>query len=106
MLRFFKMKSHPAGMLAALSFTVLALGDSNLLLDRQTTTAKDCNKCGQLLDARLAELGGRRFYALGEADERTELQEVEPWIAGLWDALAELQAAAPPEPEPAPAPES
>ena len=105
-LRFFKMKSHPVDMLATVCFTVrlllaggpkwsmqpfsnsrhglarcvlpqvLALGDSNLLLDRQTTTAKDCNKCGQLLDARMGDLGGTRFYPRGEADERTSLQEV------------------------------
>lgn len=28
-------------------FAVLGLGDSNLLMDRQTTTAKDCNQCAQ-----------------------------------------------------------
>ena len=67
---------------------VLGLGDSNLLLDRQTTTAKDCNQVGQTLDARLAELGAERFCARGEADERTGLTEVEPWIASLWAALA------------------
>jgi hypothetical protein len=61
--RFFKRKSHAADLLSGkLRFTVLAVGDSNLLLDRQTTGAKDCNKCGQLLDARLEELGGERFY--------------------------------------------
>ena len=114
-LRFFKMKSQPVDLLASVAFSVLALGDSNLLLDRQTTTAKDCNKAGQLLDARMGELGGRRFYALGEGDERTALQEVEPWIEGLWVALegaraggdeggaaaAGAAAALAPEPEPA-----
>jgi len=66
---------------------VLGVGDSNLLLDRQTTTAKDCNQVAQDLDARLEALGGRRFYELGLADERTGLKEVEPWIEGLWAAL-------------------
>ena len=87
-LRFFKRKTHPEGMLAGkLAFTVLALGDSNLLLDRQTTTAADCTKCGQDLDSRLGQLGAPRFYARGEADERTGMQEMEPWIGGLWPAL-------------------
>ena len=50
-------KSHAEDMLAGkLSFTVLAIGDSNLLLDRQTTSARDCNKVGQALDVRLAEV--------------------------------------------------
>jgi sulfite reductase alpha subunit-like flavoprotein len=89
-LRFFKQKSQPADLLASVAFAVLALGNSDLLMDRQTTGAKDCNACGQLLDARMGELGGRRFYGRGEADERAELQEVEPWIAGLWEALASL----------------
>ena len=81
-------KTHPADLLNKWSFAVLAVGDSNLLLDRQTTTAKDCNKSGQVLDARLEELGASRFYRRGEADERTGMQEVEPWIEGLWSALA------------------
>ncbi len=46
--RFFKKKSNSAEMLKGMSYAVLALGDSNLLLDRQTTTAKvnvkDCLK--------------------------------------------------------------
>lgn len=67
---------------------MLGVGDSNLLLDRQTTTAKDCNQVAQELDSRLAALGGKRFYELGLADERTGLQEVEPWIDGLWASLA------------------
>ena len=87
--RFFKRKTHAPDLLAGkLSFTVLGLGDSNLLLERQTTTAKDCNKCAQDLNKRLEELGGSRFYSYGEADERTGLTEVEPWINGLWTALA------------------
>lgn len=63
------------------------MGDSNLLLDRQTTGAKDCNQVAQEMDARLEALGGMRFLELGMADERTGLEEVEPWIDGLWEAL-------------------
>ena len=90
--RFMKRNSHPTDLLsssraAPLAFTVLALGDSNLLMDRQTTTAKDCNQQGQMLDKRLGELGGHRFYPFCEADERSELAEVEPWLEGLWAAL-------------------
>ena len=87
-LRFFKRKNHPADMLAGkLSFAVLAVGDSNLLLDRQTTKAKDCNQAGQALDSRLPELGASRFYGRGEADERTGMEELEEWIEGLWPAI-------------------
>lgn len=87
--RFFKRKTHPSDLLqGTFSFTVLGLGDSNLLLDRQTTTAKDCNQVAQELDSRLAALDGKRWYKLGLADERTGLEEVEPWITGLWASLA------------------
>ena len=87
-LRFFKRKTHPETMLAdKLKFAVLGLGDSNLLLDRQTTGAKDCNACGQLLDTRLEALGATRIYELGLTDERTGMEEVEPWIVGLWETL-------------------
>jgi len=79
-----------AGSLARLNFTVLGLGDSNLLLDRQTTSAKDCNHAAQRLDARLAELGATRFYARGEADDRTGNQEISPWVSGLSEALGKL----------------
>lgn len=86
--RFFKRKTHPQDLLQdKFYFTVLGVGDSNLLLDRQTTTAKDCNQVAQELDSRLKVLGGRRHYALGMADERSDLQEVEPWIDGLWESL-------------------
>ena len=86
--RYFKRKTHPESFLTdKFSFTVLGLGDSNLLLDRQTTTAKDCNRCAQELDARLEALGAKRFFPLGIADERTGLPEVEPWINEFWSSL-------------------
>ena len=62
-------------------------GDSNLLLDRQTTTAKDCNQVAQKLDKAILKLGGTRFYAYGEADDRTGNEEVAPWISGLGAAV-------------------
>ena len=92
----------PQMCMCTLGLGVLGLGDSNLLLDRQTTTAKDCNQCAQSLDARLEALGATRHVPLGMADERTGLAEVcssctracpracvcayvqvEPWIEGL-----------------------
>mmetsp|Transcript_38233 Transcript_38233/g.77882 ORF Transcript_38233/g.77882 Transcript_38233/m.77882 type:complete len:174 (+) Transcript_38233:1867-2388(+) len=83
-IRFFKRKTHPDTLLAdGPQFAVLGLGDSNLLLDRQHTAAKDCNQVAQVLDARLEALGGTRFCDRGEADERSELTEVEPWIDAL-----------------------
>jgi NADPH-ferrihemoprotein reductase len=86
--RFFKRKTHPENLLESkFSFTVLGLGDSNLLLDRQTTTAKDCNQVAQELDARLEALSGKRHHSLGLADERADLVEVEPWIDALWASL-------------------
>ena len=86
--RFFKRKTHPETLLDGnFRFAVLGLGDSNLLLDRQTTSAKDCNQVAQELDARLQALGGQRQYTLGIADERSGLEEVEPWIQGFWSSL-------------------
>ena len=70
-LRYFKRKTHPSSMLTdKLTFSVLGLGDSNLLLDRQTTTAKDCNACGQLLDRRLEEVRGSEERSTGGAQRR------------------------------------
>lgn len=87
--RFFKRKTHPENLLEGkFEYSVLGLGDSNLLLDRQTTTAKDCNQVAIELDGRLEKLGGKRFYELGLADEREGLPEVKPWITGLWANLS------------------
>jgi sulfite reductase alpha subunit-like flavoprotein len=86
--RFFKRKDHPVDLLnGKIQFAVLGLGDSNLLLDRQHTAAKDCNQVAQQLDLKLEALGATRYYSRGEADERTELTEVEPWIDGLVEML-------------------
>lgn len=83
-IRFFQRKTHPDTLLQQkIQFAILGLGDSNLLLDRQHTTAKDCNQVAQVLDARLEKLGGYRFCERGECDERTGLLEVDPWIEML-----------------------
>ena len=84
--RYFQRQTHPTD-LVQFRYAVLGLGDSNLLLDRQTTTAKDCNQVAQALDARLAALGGTRHHALGLADERTGLTEVEPWMTSFWASI-------------------
>ena len=90
-LRFFKRKTHPSDLLAGckFQFAVLGVGDSNLLLDRQTTSAIDCNQVAQDLDARLEALGGIKLVELGITDERTGMEEVEPWIDGLWNRIQE-----------------
>ena len=85
-IRFFKRKTHPNTLLKC-SFAVLGLGDSNLLLDRQHTSAKDCNQVAAMLDSRLEALGATRFHSRGECDERTGLTEVEPWIEQLYKKL-------------------
>lgn len=71
-----------------MSFAVLGLGDTNLLLDRQTTTAKDCNQAAQTLDSALAALGGNRIVARGEANDAIGLDEdVVPWSKEMFPAL-------------------
>ena len=52
---------HPADLARSLHYAVFGLGDSNLLLDRQTTSAKDCNAVAQRLDKRLIGLGATRW---------------------------------------------
>jgi NADPH-ferrihemoprotein reductase len=79
--------SHPGDMLSKLNFAVVGLGDSNLLQDRQTTTAKDCNHCGQIINKRLKDLGGTMMHELCMADERNELAEVDPWMTSFFKSL-------------------
>ena len=88
-IRYFQRKTHPETLLTnkVQLFAVLGLGDSNLLLDRQHTSAKDCNQVAQKLDVRLEKLGGIRFCNRGECDERTGMLEVEPWIDMLVDKI-------------------
>ena len=80
-LRYFKKrKTHPTD-LVHFRFAVLGLGDSNLLLDRQTTSAKDCNQKSGTRD--WPPEGGTRHGA----DGRTGLGEVEPWSQSFWASL-------------------
>ena len=82
--RYFNRKTHATDMLLGrLHFAVLGLGDSNLLLDRQTTTAKDCNQVARRLDTRLAALGAERMHTLGQTDDRTGNTELAPWLESL-----------------------
>lgn len=97
--RFFKRKTHPPDLIKdKFQFCVFGSGDSSLLLDRQTTAAKDCNACAKVLDARLEAVGGTRFYGLGMSDERTGMQEVEPWSQGLVEKLQNQTTTGPPPP--------
>ncbi len=62
-------------------YAVMGLGDTNLLLDRQTTTAKDCNQAAQTLDNALAALGAHRLCEKGLANDAIGLEEgVLPWL--------------------------
>ena len=91
-IRFFRRKTHPETLLKdKIQFAIMGLGDSNLLLDRQHTSAKDCNQVAQALDSRLEALGAIRFCQRGEADERTGLTEVEPWIDMLVEKIKGCQ---------------
>ena len=75
--RFFNRKrkegTNQAMLAGKMSYAVLGLGDTNLLLDRQTTTAKDCNQAAQTLDSALAALGGARIVPRGEANDAVGL---------------------------------
>jgi sulfite reductase alpha subunit-like flavoprotein len=59
----------------------------NALVFPSLFSVQDCNKVGQSLDTRMAELGGKRVCDLGLADERTGLTEVDPWLEQLSGVL-------------------
>nr|XP_034324950.1 methionine synthase reductase [Crassostrea gigas] len=81
-LKFFrrlKKKTHSSDYLSHLNYALLGLGDSNY--------TNFCN-AGKTLDKRLEELGAKRFYLSGWADDAVGLEQVvEPWIEGLFPAL-------------------
>ncbi|KAJ2401444.1 hypothetical protein GGI23_001394 [Coemansia sp. RSA 2559] len=63
-----------------LRYAILGLGDTNY--------SNFCNTA-QRLDKQLGEIGATPFYKTGLADDATGLEEVvEPWIEGLWPAIA------------------
>ncbi|KAJ2807777.1 hypothetical protein H4R20_001137, partial [Coemansia guatemalensis] len=67
---------------AHLRFAILGLGDTNY--------SNFCNTA-QRLDKQLLGAGATAFYPKGLADDGTDLEEVvEPWIEGLWPALARV----------------
>lgn len=81
--RFFRKlnkKSQPKDLLDTMKFTVLGLGDTNY--------DYFC-RAGKRFDEVFARLGGDRFHPLGCADDAVGLEQVvEPWLDGLWRALA------------------
>ena len=97
-LRFYnrKRKAGEKGLFAGkLRYAVLGLGDTNLLLDRQSTTAKDCNQSAQTLDSALKFLGAEQICTRGEANDAVGLEEAfEPWCDALWAPLADAVKAA------------
>ncbi|XP_054160971.1 methionine synthase reductase-like [Oppia nitens] len=77
--RRYRRRTHPRGLLGHLSYTVLALGDTNY--ERFANFGKD-------LDKRLHQLSAKRFYDTGFGDDAVGLElGVEPWIDNLFGAL-------------------
>ncbi|XP_064103579.1 methionine synthase reductase-like [Macrobrachium nipponense] len=74
-------KDKSCSAFAHLSYTVLGLGDTNY--------TNFCN-FGKSVDRIFQNLGAKRFYPCGWADDGTGLEVVvEPWIEGLFPALRE-----------------
>ena len=88
-----KRKEGAAGTLAGLlTYSVLGLGDTNLLLDRQSTTAADCNQASASLDSALRFLGATPLHERGEANDAVGLAEgVRPWAQALWPKMLALK---------------
>ncbi|KAK7497577.1 hypothetical protein BaRGS_00011217 [Batillaria attramentaria] len=96
-----KKKTLPDDYLAHMNYTILGLGDTNY--------TNFCNNA-KVVDRRLHELGGQRFYPSGFADEAVGLEVVvDPWIDGLFPALQKFLGADPsisPKSDTVPAPTS
>lgn len=74
-----KKKTLPSNHLENLNYALLGLGDSNY--------TNFCNN-GKTVDRRLEELGAKRFYESGWADDAVGLEvAVEPWMDGLFPVL-------------------
>ncbi|KAJ1995540.1 hypothetical protein GGI25_001108 [Coemansia spiralis] len=74
-------RSNPSAY-SHLRYAILGLGDTNY--------SNFCNTAMRL-DRQLTDSGATSFYAKGLADDGTGLEEVvEPWIDGLWPALAKI----------------
>lgn len=79
----------PKTLLHDLRYAVFGLGDSHY---------KEFNYMARKLDARLLGLGASKLYRLGLGDDQHDFgleQELDPWIEGLWPALATLVPARP-----------
>ncbi|KAK7092257.1 methionine synthase reductase-like [Littorina saxatilis] len=77
--RRFNKKTLPDDFLSRMNYTVLGLGDTNY--------TNFCNNA-QNIDRRLAQLGAKRFYPSGFADEAVGLEVVvDPWIEDLFSAV-------------------
>ncbi|CAL1531539.1 unnamed protein product [Lymnaea stagnalis] len=74
-----KKKTLSHDYLQSLNYAILGLGDTNY--------SNFC-RCAKDIDARLEELGAKRFYSTGHADDGVGLEVVaEPWLEGLYPAL-------------------
>ncbi|VDH92943.1 methionine synthase reductase [Mytilus galloprovincialis] len=74
-----KKKTLPSNHLENLNYALLGLGDSNY--------TNFCNN-GKTIDRRLEQLGAKRFYESGWADDAVGLEiAAEPWMESLFPAI-------------------
>ena len=93
-MRFLRRATHTTETLRGVRYATLGLGDSNQMgamwRSSSWASAADCNQAGRQMDDWLAFLGGTRIVRRGEADERTDCEQVQPWIDGFLAALDAL----------------